>query len=159
MRGWEEVKKKKKKKEEKRKKETERNIAFRIMRVPRSVFKSFRIFFNWIFQPDFPYSRLISLKFTSPSPVPCTQLINSTPRFYENRLILSQGLTKINNMILFRECSKIFFFFGEEGNNEKVKKVLGELEIIFNFNIILIFRKWVDFVDGRILDNISKNKG
>lgn len=62
-------------------------------------------------------------------------------------------------MILFRECSKIFFFFGEEGNNEKVKKVLGELEIIFNFNIILIFRKWVDFVDGRILDNISKNRG
>lgn len=62
-------------------------------------------------------------------------------------------------MILFRECSKIFFFFGEKGNNEKAKKVLGELEIIFNFNIILIFRKWVDFVDGRILDNISKNKG
>lgn len=30
---------------------------------------------------------------------------------------------------------------------------MGELEIIFNFNIILIFRKWVDFVDGRILDN------
>lgn len=52
-----------------------------------------------------------------------------------------------------------FFFFGEKGNNEKAKKVLGELEIIFNFNIILIFRKWVDFVDGRILDNISKNKG
>lgn len=54
-----------------------------------------------------------------------------------------------------------FFSFsdGEEGNNEKAKKVLGELEIIFNFNIILIFRKWVDFVDGRILDNISKNKG
>lgn len=36
---------------------------------------------------------------------------------------------------------------------------MGELVIIFNFNIILIFRKWVDFVDGRILDNISKNKG
>lgn len=36
---------------------------------------------------------------------------------------------------------------------------MGELEIIFNFNIILIFRKWVDFVDGRILDNIFKNKG
>lgn len=123
--GWggeRRLKKKKKKKEEKRKKETERNIAFRIMRVPRSVFKSFRIFFNWIFQPDFPYSRLISLKFTSPSPVPCTQLINSTPRLYENRLILSQGLTKINNMILFRECSKIFFFFGRRGGKQREGK-------------------------------------
>lgn len=65
-------------------------------------------------------------------------------------------------MILFRECSKIFFFFGRRGGKQREGKkegILGELEIIFNFNIILIFRKWVDFVDGRILDNISKNKG
>lgn len=56
-----------------------------------------------------------------------------------------------------------FFLFRTERREttrrKQRKKVLGELEIIFNFNIILIFRKWVDFVDGRILDNISKNKG
>lgn len=39
-------KRRKKKKKGRGQKETERNIAFRIMRVPRSVFKSFRIFFN-----------------------------------------------------------------------------------------------------------------